>query len=70
MIYETLRRKTKEELIDMLIQENLNNVDGTKATLKELWDLKIDYTQENFILMCLDSDNKVLKKKVLFKGSP
>ena len=68
MIYEVLKRKTKAELIDLLIREDLKSTDNTPETLKVIWKLKLDYYQENFILICLDSNNNIVKNKVLFKG--
>ena len=68
MLYEFLRKKTKKELIDMIMEDKQLLLNGTRETIKELWNMDIDYSQENFILLCLDSSNKLLKKKVLFKG--
>ncbi len=68
MLYEFLRKKTKKELIDMIMEDKQLLLNGTRDTIKELWNMDIDYSQENFILLCLDSSNNLLKKKVLFKG--
>lgn len=68
MNYEMLKKKTKAELIDLLIREEQSTTNSTSTTLKEIWKLNIDYYQENFILICLDSNNNIVKKKILFKG--
>ncbi len=68
MTYEILRRKSKKDLIDILIRESQEQLSGVSESLKALWTSNIDYSQENFILLCLDHSNNLLKRKVLFKG--
>ena len=68
MLYELLRKKTKQELIDMIMEDKRPVLSGIRETIEELWNMNIDYNQENFILLCMDGSNNLLKKKVLFKG--
>lgn len=67
--YNSLRKRTKEELISYIMEgSNREYVTTASAALKAIRDIKIDYNQENFILICLSSSNTILKSKVLFKG--
>lgn len=68
MTYDQLMKKTKTELVEMLMRESYTNTSNTGETLREIWDMSIDYSQEHFIVLCLDSSNNILKKKILFKG--
>lgn len=68
MTYEILRRKSKKDLIDILIRESQEQLSGVSESLKALWTSNINYSQENFILLCLDHNNNLLKRKVLFRG--
>lgn len=68
MTYDQLMRKTKTELVEMLMRESYTTTSNTGETLREIWDMNIDYSQEHFIILCLDSSNNILKKKILFKG--
>lgn len=68
MFYDQLIKKTKAELIEMLMRESYTAASSTVEALKEIWGINIDYSQENFIVLCMDSSNNILKKRVLFKG--
>lgn len=64
-----LKKRTKDELISYIMEgENKEYITTVPAALRAIKDVKIDYKQENFILVCLSSSNSVLKSKVLFKG--
>ena len=69
MEYNILKKMKKMELIEMILEEKKFVCLGKNDTLKCLREINIDYSQENFILLCFDSSNKIIKKKVLFKGS-
>lgn len=68
MTYDNLKNKSKSQLIDIILSENMEKTDCTSDAINSIWSLGINENQENFILLCLDSCNQVLKKKVLFKG--
>ena len=50
------------------IKETKGKINRASDLFKKIKRIKIDYTQENFLLICLDTKNKVLKSEVLFKG--
>ena len=52
----------------IILKEPLNKVTNAQDLFKKVKNIKIDYEQENFILICLNSCNQVIKSKVLFKG--
>lgn len=68
MTYDNLKNKSKSQLIDIILSENMEKTNCTSDAINSIWSLDINENQENFILLCLDSCNQVLKKKVLFKG--
>ena len=52
----------------LILKEPLNKVSNAGDLFNKVKKVKIDYEQENFILICLNSCNQVIKSKVLFKG--
>ena len=68
MTYDHLKYKSKDQLIEIILSENIEKTECTSDVVTNLWSLKINENQENFVLLCLDNCNQVLKKKVLFKG--
>lgn len=68
MTYDHLKNKNKDQLIDIILSENIEKTDCTSDALNSIWSMKFNENQENFILLCLDNCNQVLKKKILFIG--
>ena len=68
MTYNHLKNKSKDQLIEIILSENLEKTSCTSDAVDSIWSLDINQNQENFILLCLDSCNQVLKKTILFKG--
>lgn len=68
MTFDHLKNKSKDQLIDIILSENMEKTDCTNDAINTIMSLKVNENQENFILLCLDSCNQVLKKKILFKG--
>lgn len=68
MTYDHLKNKSKDQLIDIILSENMEKTNCTSDAINTIMSLKVNENQENFILLCLDSCNQLLKKKVLFKG--
>ena len=54
--------------IEIILSKNTEKTDCTSDAINTIWSLDVNENQENFILLCLDSCNQVLKKTVLFKG--
>jgi len=57
---------SKKELID-LVKEKVQ-ITGPASAYDYLKEMKIDYSQENFIIFALNGINEILAHKVLFKG--
>ena len=68
--YSDFIKMKKKELINFIISERSPALKDIQSVLHEVKSLKIDYTQENFIVIALSTSMKVLKKEVLFKGGP
>lgn len=66
--YDNLKSKRKEELIAYILEDKRDSVIGIVDTIETIKGIDLNYNQENFILMCLDSANNILKIKNLFKG--
>lgn len=66
--YDNLKSKRKEELIVYILEDKRDSVIGIVDTIETIKGIDLNYNQENFILMCLDSANNILKIKNLFKG--
>jgi len=56
-----------KEIKDLIIYEK-GKVTEAKDIFKKIKRININYNQENFLIFCLSSNNKVLSNKVLFKG--
>lgn len=68
LTYNDLKTKRKEELIAYILEDNRDSVTGIEDIVQTIRGVDLNYNQENFILMCLDSANNILKVKNLFKG--
>ena len=68
LTYDNLKGKRKEELIAYILEDKRDSVIGIMDTIETIKGIDLNYNQENFILMCLDSANNILKIKNLFKG--
>lgn len=68
--YNDFIKMKKKELIDFIISERSPMLKNIQSVLHEVRSLKIDYSQENFILIALSTSLKVLSKEILFKGGP
>ena len=68
MTYEHLKNKSKSQLIDIILSENIEKTDCTSDAVESIWSLDINENQENFVLLCLDNCNQILNKMILFKG--
>jgi DNA repair protein RadC len=51
-----------------ILKESTSSIKEASDLFKKIKRIKIDYSQENFILFCLNSRNEVVNSKVLFKG--
>jgi len=51
-----------------ILKEPENQINSPEEIFKNIKEIKINYNQENFIIICLDTKNKILKMEVLFKG--
>ena len=50
---------------------HLNESQGIRDSVdlfKKIKKIDIDYSQENFILICLDTKNKIISQEIIFKG--
>lgn len=63
-------RLRKNELINIIRELNNENIVINKPglILDEIRGLRINYSQENFILAVLNGSSKIIKIKILFKG--
>lgn len=61
-------RLSKQELIEILVQTNGEKVKDPGCAMNEIRAFKMDFSQENVILLVLDNANHVLRKKLVFKG--
>ena len=52
----------------ILILKEKKSISSAKDLFKNIQKINIDYTQENFLLFCLDTKNKVLSCEIIFKG--
>ena len=56
-----------KEIKNLIIYEK-GKITQAEDIFKKILKININYNQENFILFCLDTKNKVLSNKVLFMG--
>jgi DNA repair protein RadC len=52
----------------LILQESKGKIKSPSDLFKRIKKIKVDYEQENFLLICLNSQNQVIKSKILFKG--
>ena len=52
----------------LLILKEDKGINSPIELFKNIKKINIDYNQENFILICLNTKNKIIHKEVLFKG--
>ena len=52
----------------LIIKEPIDKIQSASDLFKRIKKIKIDYNQENFILICLNTKNQILKSEVLFMG--
>jgi len=50
------------------IKEQANKIKGAADLFKQIDKVNIDFKQENLILVCLDTKNKVVHQEIMFKG--
>jgi len=51
-----------------ILKENRNKIESPSDLFKNIKKININYKQENFLIFCLDTQNKIIHKEVLFKG--
>ncbi len=51
----------------LILKEN-NGFSSAEEVFKQIKKIKVDYKQENFLILCLDTKNKLIHSEVLFKG--
>jgi len=51
------------------LKEVLNNIHEGSDVFNKIKKIQMDYSQENFLLFCLNTKNQVVKKQIVFKGS-
>ncbi len=52
----------------LILKEPKGKIENSTDLFKKIQKIKIDYAQENFLLICLNTSNQVIKSEVLFKG--
>ena len=55
-----------EEIITL--KENIKTVNSAKEIFYKIKRIKIDYSQENFLVFYLNTKNVIIKTEILFKG--
>ena len=56
-------------MIEVLtLKEPKSPITSPADLFKKIQKIKVDYTQENFILICLNAKNQVIYNEVVFKG--
>ena len=51
----------------IILKESRGFTNSTEV-FKNIQKIKIDYSQENFLILCLDTKNKLIYSEVIFKG--
>ena len=51
-----------------ILKENSEAITGAKDLFNNIQKIDIDFTQENFILFSLDTQNKIIASEIIFKG--
>ena len=52
----------------LTLKEPLGAITESSNLFNKIKKINIDYKQENFLIFCLDSKNKIIHSEVLFKG--
>lgn len=52
----------------LILREPKGKIDSPEDLFKKIKKIKIDYSQENFLIICLNAKNQVIKTEVAFKG--
>lgn len=65
MRYERMR---KTELVAMIAQLKDEKISDPPEAARLLQEMRISYSQENFVLIVMDNKMHVLKRTILFKG--
>ena len=52
----------------LILKEPLGAITESSSLFNNIKKIDIDYKQENFLLFCLNSKNKVIHSEVIFKG--
>jgi len=52
----------------LILNETISDIKKASDVFKNIKKINIDYTQENFILICLDTKNNIIKSEIVFKG--
>ena len=63
-----LEKKNKDELIEIIMEDNYKKGRNSNEVLEHLRKSIKDWNRENFVLVCLDNVNNILKCKLLFQG--
>ena len=53
---------------ELIILKKTKGLQNEKDTFKSIKKINIDYDQENFIILCLDSKRKIIKSELIFLG--
>lgn len=52
----------------LILKEPIGKITEAKQVFNKVKKINVDYTQENFIILCLNTKNQIIKAEVLFKG--
>ncbi|MFZ5954824.1 MAG: JAB domain-containing protein [Nanoarchaeota archaeon] len=52
----------------LIIKEPRNSIKNAKDLFKKIQKINIDYSQENFLVICLNIKNQIIASTALFKG--
>lgn len=52
----------------IVLKESKNRITDAKELFRNIKKIEIDYSQENFIVVCLKSNGEIANSKILFKG--
>lgn len=57
-----------KEILILKEKKSINNIQNSKDLFNKIQKINIDYSQENFLLVCLNTTNKILYTENVFKG--
>ena len=52
-----------------ILKEPINKISSPEDLFKKIKKIKVDFEQENFILICLNTANQIIKSEIVFKGA-